>query len=83
MVTLHISIWPLRPGIGPDGNPLPDEETTWLDAEQKHLQNEAPYKEIQATKSQTLAYGITDFPASLHHGTTANQHLDLLRDWYH
>lgn len=65
IAALHVNILPLRPGIGPDDAPLTDEETAWLGAAKKHLRNETAYQEIQATKSQTLAYGLNDSPAGL------------------
>lgn len=65
IVALHVNILPLRPGIGPDDPPLTDEETTWLSQAKKHLRDEVAYQEIQATKPQTLAYGLTDSPAGL------------------
>ena len=62
---LHVNILPLRPGIGPNDPPLSDEESAWLTVAKKHLRDETAYQEIQATKSQTLAYGLTDSPVGL------------------
>jgi hypothetical protein len=83
IVALHVNILPLRSSIRPNDAPLPDEDITRLGAAKKHLLNETVYHEIQATTSQTLAYGLTDSPANLHHVTTAYQHHDLLGDWHH
>lgn len=45
--------------------PLTEEETAWLKAAKRHLRDETAYQEIQATKPQTLAYGLNDSPAGL------------------
>ncbi|MBG05881.1 MAG: epoxide hydrolase [Rhodospirillaceae bacterium] len=65
ITALHVNILPLRPGIGPDDPPLSEAETAWLSAAKKHLRDETAYQEIQATKPQTLAYGLTDSPVGL------------------
>ncbi len=65
IAALHVNILPLRPGIGPDDPPLSDAEKAWLAEAKKHLRDETAYQEIQATKPQTLAYGLTDSPAGL------------------
>jgi len=65
IAALHVNILPLRPGIGPDDPPLSDVEAAWLAAAKKHLRDETAYQEIQATKPQTLAYGLTDSPVGL------------------
>ena len=65
IAALHVNILPLRPDIGPDDPPLTDEEAVWLGEAKKHLRDETAYQEIQATKPQTLSYGLTDSPVGL------------------
>jgi microsomal epoxide hydrolase len=65
IAALHINILPLRPGIGPDDPPLTEAEKAWLARAKKQLRNETAYQEIQATKPQTLAYGLTESPVGL------------------
>lgn len=65
IAALHVNILPVRPGFGPDDPPLSDDEKTWLDEAKTHLRDETAYQEIQATKPQTLAYGLTDSPVGL------------------
>ena len=65
IAALHVNILPLRPGIGPDDPPLSDEEKAWLAEAKKHMRDVTAYQEIQATKPQTLSYGLTDSPAGL------------------
>jgi hypothetical protein len=47
VVALHVNIRRLRTGIEPDEVPLPDEETTWLGVEKKHLRSETPFQAIK------------------------------------
>ncbi len=65
LAALHVNILPLRPGIGPDDSPLSDEEKAWLAEAKEHMRDETAYQEVQATKPQTLSYGLTDSPAGL------------------
>ena len=65
IAALHVNILPLRPDIGPDDPPLTDEEAVWLGEAKKLLRDETAYQEIQATKPQTLSYGLTDSPVGL------------------
>lgn len=65
LAALHVNILPLRPSTGPDDPPLTAEEKSWFGAVKKHLRQETAYQDIQATKPQTLAYGLTDSPIGL------------------
>jgi microsomal epoxide hydrolase len=52
-------------GLPQDTEGLTDLEQRWVDEVKGFQQNEAGYQEIQGTKPQTLAYGLTDSPAGL------------------
>ncbi len=62
---LHVNIVPLRPDTGKDAPELTAEEQDWMSQTRRHLRNETAYQDIQATKPQTLAYGLTDSPVGL------------------
>ena len=55
----------LRPYVGKDSSPLSDEEKTWLERVQAMRTKITAYQQIQGTKPQTLAYGLTDSPVGL------------------
>jgi pimeloyl-ACP methyl ester carboxylesterase len=55
----------IRPYLGPGSTPLTQAERAFLDEEQRWMTAEGAYDSIQATKPQTLAYGLTDSPAGL------------------
>ena len=63
----HHNMWIMRPPMT-DGPP-DAEEQAWLDGRTKGMAKETAYQMIQATKPQTLSYGLTDSPAGLagHH----------------
>lgn len=65
LAALHVNILPLRPALGPDDPPVTDDEKAWLDRVRRQLRTESAYQDIQATKPQTLAYGLTDSPIGL------------------
>ncbi|NKB58076.1 MAG: alpha/beta fold hydrolase [Alphaproteobacteria bacterium] len=65
LTALHVNILPLRPSTGPDDPPVTDEEAAWFAKVKKHLRQETAYQDIQATKPQTLAYGLMDSPIGL------------------
>jgi pimeloyl-ACP methyl ester carboxylesterase len=64
VVGIHVSDV-LRPGIGPGSPPLSDAEKRFLAEEAAWMRAEGAYDYIQATKPQTLAYGLNDSPAGL------------------
>ncbi|HZD24699.1 MAG TPA: alpha/beta hydrolase, partial [Alphaproteobacteria bacterium] len=65
LAALHLNMAPLRPDLGPGTPPLSDEEQAWLKQAQAARQKESAYQEIQSTKPQSLAHGLTDSPAGL------------------
>jgi pimeloyl-ACP methyl ester carboxylesterase len=64
VVGIHVSDV-LQPGIDPESPPLTGAERRFLAEEAAWMQSEGAYDRIQATKPQTLAYGLTDSPAGL------------------
>jgi pimeloyl-ACP methyl ester carboxylesterase len=64
VVGIHVSDV-LRPEIGPDSPPLSEAERRFLEDEAAWIQAEGAYDHIQATKPQTLAYGLFDSPAGM------------------
>ncbi|MEM7748557.1 MAG: epoxide hydrolase [Pseudomonadota bacterium] len=62
---IHLNMAPIRPYIGPDDQPISSEEENWIKAARKLRTQETAYQDIHATKSQTLAYGLTDSPVAL------------------
>ncbi len=75
VVGIHVSDV-LRPGIGPGSPPLTDAERRFLAEEEAWMRAEGAYDHIQATKPQTLAYGLHDSPAGL-----ASWIVEKLRGW--
>jgi pimeloyl-ACP methyl ester carboxylesterase len=59
----HHNMWIMRPPMN-DGPP-DAEEQAWLDGRTTGMAKETAYQMIQATKPQTLSYGLTDSPAGL------------------
>jgi pimeloyl-ACP methyl ester carboxylesterase len=64
VVGIHVSDV-IRPGIGLDSPPLTEAERRFVGEEQRWAAAEGAYDHIQATKPQTLAYGLNDSPAGL------------------
>ncbi|MBM3491718.1 MAG: hypothetical protein FJX68_14990 [Alphaproteobacteria bacterium] len=56
---------PLCPALGPGEPPLTPEKAAWIETAGRRMQQEDAYQHVHATKSQTLAYGLTDSPAGL------------------
>jgi pimeloyl-ACP methyl ester carboxylesterase len=65
LIGLHLSTLEIAPHTGPGSRPLSGAERTYLDHNASWWRAEGGYKEIQATKPQTLGYGLTDSPAGL------------------
>lgn len=61
----HLNMVALRPPLGPGHPPVSDDEQAWIDAARARLKQESAYQDVHATKSQTLAYGLTDSPVGL------------------
>jgi pimeloyl-ACP methyl ester carboxylesterase len=55
----------LRPYLGPGARIFTDAERRFFEDERLWMEKEGAYDHIQATKPQTLAYGLTDSPAGL------------------
>jgi len=62
---IHLNTLALSPSVGASGQPLSDEEKTWLERSEKRRAGETAYQQIQGTKPQSLAYGLTDSPTGL------------------
>lgn len=54
-----------RPGVSPSDPPISAEEQAYLDRVARWAEAEGAYIAIQATKPQTLAYGLSDSPVGL------------------
>lgn len=65
VTAIHLNMLGLRPYTGPDAAPLDEAEQEWVAAMGKRLQAEGAYQDIQGTKPQSLAYGLTDSPLGL------------------
>lgn len=75
VIGIHVSDV-LRPGLGPDSAPLSEHERKFLAEEDAWTRGQGAYDHIQATKPQTLAYGLTDSPAGL-----ASWLVEKFRSW--
>lgn len=62
---IHLNMLALRPHLDASSPPLSEEERAWIGAVKKRLATEGGYQEIQGTKPQSLAYGLTDSPIGL------------------
>jgi microsomal epoxide hydrolase len=65
VAALHLNMVGLRPWLGEGTPPLEAEERQWITRAQEWRARESAYQQIQGTKPQTLAYGLTDSPAGL------------------
>jgi pimeloyl-ACP methyl ester carboxylesterase len=61
---IHLNFLAVRRDIPPPANPT-DAERRYFDQMAVWLKEETGYQQIQGTKPQTLAYGLTDSPAGL------------------
>jgi pimeloyl-ACP methyl ester carboxylesterase len=64
VVGIHVSDV-LRPHLGPGSPPLTAGESAFLAEEARWMDAEGAYDHLQATKPQTLAYGLNDSPVGL------------------
>lgn len=62
---IHLTMLPLRPWVRPPAPALSAEETDFIRAMRLWWRDEVGFQAIQATKPQTLAYGLTDSPVGL------------------
>jgi pimeloyl-ACP methyl ester carboxylesterase len=65
LIGLHLSTLDVAPYSGPGSRPLSEAERTHLERNTAWWQAEGGYKAIQATKPQTVGYGLNDSPAGL------------------
>lgn len=62
---VHLNMLIVRPDLKNLAHPLDEEEKAWVARHKGSTALETGYQLIQATKPQTLAYGLTDSPAGL------------------
>jgi pimeloyl-ACP methyl ester carboxylesterase len=73
---LYLTMVAAGPPEGADGSELRDVEKEWVAANAAFFAEESGYLQVQATRPQTLAYGLTDSPAGL-----AGWIVEKLRAW--
>ena len=78
LIGLHLNYIPgsFKPFLGPGSRALSATETAFLQAQESWLQSEGGYAHVQATRPQTLAFGLNDSPAGL-----AAWIIEKFRDW--
>ena len=64
VIGIHVSDV-YRPYLGPGARYFTDAERTFFDEERTWMEREGAYDHLQATKPQTLGYGLNDSPAGL------------------
>jgi pimeloyl-ACP methyl ester carboxylesterase len=65
VIGLHMNTMGVRPFLGEGAKPLTPEEKAYTEAGARWRQDGGAYQDIQATRPQTLAYGLSDSPAGL------------------
>ena len=65
LAAIHLNMVSLRPVIDDTTPPLDEAERRWLAQSKARREGELGYQQIQGTKPQTLAYGLTDSPIGL------------------
>jgi pimeloyl-ACP methyl ester carboxylesterase len=78
LIGLHLNYIPgsFKPFLGSGTSGLSETETEFLQAQENWSQAEGGYGHVQATKPQTLAFGLNDSPAGL-----AAWIIEKFRDW--
>lgn len=78
LIGLHLNYIPgsFKPYLGPGSRSLSAAETAFLEAQDDWSQTEGGYGHVQATKPQTLAFGLNDSPVGL-----AAWIIEKFRDW--
>lgn len=78
VIGLHLNYIPgsFKPYLGPQSRGLSATETAFLREQESWLQTEGGYAHVQATKPQTLAFGLNDSPAGL-----VAWIIEKFRDW--
>jgi pimeloyl-ACP methyl ester carboxylesterase len=64
LIGIHLNFLAVRRDLQPPASPTPEEAQYFADMA-VWLKTETAYQQIQGTKPQTLAYGLTDSPAGL------------------
>lgn len=64
LLGIHLTMLPLRRDLPRPAQPTPEEER-YLTELAEFMREETAYQQIQGTKPQTLAYGLTDSPVGL------------------
>lgn len=64
LVGIHLNMLSTNPALPPPAMPTP-EEARYLEEIRRWAKEETGYIQIQGTRPQTLAYGLTDSPAGL------------------
>jgi pimeloyl-ACP methyl ester carboxylesterase len=64
LIGIHVSDV-VRPYLGPGARHFTDAERTFYEEERIWMEKEGAYDHLQATKPQTLGYGLNDSPAGL------------------
>jgi len=65
LIGIHLTFLEEAPYTGPDARPLSDAERAYLEENDRWRAREYGYGDIQATKPQTVGYGLNDSPAGL------------------
>lgn len=65
MLGIHLSNLDLAPYIGPGSRPLSDAERAYLAQYERWREDDRGYGAVQATRPQTVGYGLNDSPAGL------------------
>jgi pimeloyl-ACP methyl ester carboxylesterase len=75
---LHLNYIPgsFKPYLGPKSRALSPAEAEFLQEQESWLQTEGAYAHVQATRPQTVAFGLNDSPAGL-----AAWIIEKFRDW--
>lgn len=78
LIGLHLNYVPgsYKPFLGSTSRSLSPTENVFLEGQESWLQSEGGYGHVQATKPQTLAFGLNDSPAGL-----AAWIIEKFRDW--
>jgi len=76
LIGIYLTMVAAGPPPGSDGSELTETDRAWLAESAAFFAEESGYLQIQGTRPQTLAYGLTDSPAGL-----AGWIVEKLRAW--
>ena len=65
LAAVHFNMAPMRPYLGDGAASLSEAEQAWIEIARRTRPRETAYQDVHATKSQSLAYGLTDSPVGL------------------